>query len=61
MVYPLVVDTRNAFDPAAMIEAGFSYYPTGRPSQTGVPAPAVNANGNGHRAADVGGSLRSAK
>jgi UDPglucose 6-dehydrogenase len=66
MVYPVVVDTRNALDPAAMIDAGFSYYPTGRPSQTGVSpaAPASNGNGkgtgNGHRA-DVGGSLRSAK
>jgi hypothetical protein len=64
MVYPVVVDTRNALDPAAMIEAGFSYYPTGRPSQTGVPSTARasngNGTGNGHRAADVAGSLRSA-
>jgi hypothetical protein len=66
MVYPVVVDTRNALDPAAMIDAGFSYYPTGRPSQTGVFSPTAptsngNGNGNGHRAANVGGSLRSAK
>jgi hypothetical protein len=68
MVYPLVVDTRNALDPAAMIDAGFSYYPTGRPSQTGVPpavppASSVNGNGsgNGLRAADASGSLRPAK
>ncbi len=33
MVYPVVVDTRNALDPAAMIDAGFSYYAMGRPSQ----------------------------
>jgi hypothetical protein len=63
MVYPLVVDTRNALDPAAMLEAGFSYYAMGRPSQITVPdsPPASNGNGtgNGHRA-DVGGSLRSA-
>lgn len=31
MAYPLVIDGRNLFDPAAMAEAGFSYYPTGRP------------------------------
>ncbi|MBW3594232.1 MAG: UDP-glucose/GDP-mannose dehydrogenase family protein [Actinobacteria bacterium] len=32
MVYPVVVDGRNLFDPAAMKDAGFSYYPTGRPA-----------------------------
>lgn len=31
MAFPIVVDGRNAFDPAAMAEAGFTYYPTGRP------------------------------
>ena len=32
MVYPVIVDGRNLFEPAAMKEAGFSYYPTGRPA-----------------------------
>lgn len=31
MVYPVVVDGRNLFDPRAMAEEGFTYYPTGRP------------------------------
>jgi UDPglucose 6-dehydrogenase len=31
MLTPLVVDGRNLFDPARMAEAGFWYYPTGRP------------------------------
>jgi UDPglucose 6-dehydrogenase len=32
MVYPIVVDGRNLFEPEQMRAAGFSYYPTGRPS-----------------------------
>lgn len=32
MAYPVVVDGRNLFDPDAMRAAGFTYYPTGRPS-----------------------------
>ena len=32
MAYPVVIDGRNLFDPSAMSEAGFSYYPTGRPA-----------------------------
>jgi UDPglucose 6-dehydrogenase len=31
MAFPIVVDGRNLFDPAAMAEAGFTYLPTGRP------------------------------
>jgi len=31
MAYPVVVDGRNLFDPQEMKNAGFSYYPTGRP------------------------------
>ena len=31
MAYPVVVDGRNLFDPIEMSNAGFSYYPTGRP------------------------------
>jgi UDPglucose 6-dehydrogenase len=30
MTYPVVVDGRNLFDPAAMTDLGFAYYPTGR-------------------------------
>jgi UDPglucose 6-dehydrogenase len=32
MTYPLVVDGRNLLDSDAMAEAGFWYYPTGRPA-----------------------------
>jgi UDPglucose 6-dehydrogenase len=32
MVYPLVVDGRNLFDPKEMVAAGFTYYSTGRPT-----------------------------
>jgi UDPglucose 6-dehydrogenase len=31
MAYPVVVDARNLFDPEEMAQAGFVYYPTGRP------------------------------
>jgi UDPglucose 6-dehydrogenase len=31
MTYPVVVDPRNQLDPNVMLEAGFAYYPTGRP------------------------------
>jgi UDPglucose 6-dehydrogenase len=33
MAYPIVVDGRNLYDPAAMSEAGFHYYSIGRPAQ----------------------------
>jgi UDPglucose 6-dehydrogenase len=42
MTYPLVVDGRNLFDPAEMADAGFWYYPTGRPPV--VPTPAVQGS-----------------
>jgi UDPglucose 6-dehydrogenase len=32
MAYPVVIDARNLFDPEAMREAGFTYFPVGRPS-----------------------------
>jgi UDPglucose 6-dehydrogenase len=32
LAYPIVVDARNVWDPAAMEEAGFTYYSMGRPS-----------------------------
>jgi UDPglucose 6-dehydrogenase len=32
MVYPIVVDGRNLFEPRQMTDAGFTYYPTGRPA-----------------------------
>ncbi|MFN2390100.1 MAG: UDP-glucose/GDP-mannose dehydrogenase family protein [Actinomycetota bacterium] len=32
MLYPVIVDGRNVFDPRVMAGAGFNYYPTGRPS-----------------------------
>ncbi len=32
MTYPLVVDGRNLLDSDEMAEAGFWYYPTGRPA-----------------------------
>ena len=51
MAHPVVVDGRNLFDPAAMRDAGFWYYPTGRPPvlQTAPPqdaAVAVAAKGS---------------
>jgi UDPglucose 6-dehydrogenase len=33
MAYPVVVDGRNFFNPDEMVEAGFAYYPTGRPAR----------------------------
>ncbi len=39
MTYPLIVDGRNLLDSGEMAEAGFWYYPTGRPPV--VPAPTV--------------------
>lgn len=32
MAYPVVVDGRNIFEPDEMKQAGFTYYPTGRPA-----------------------------
>jgi UDPglucose 6-dehydrogenase len=37
MAHPVVVDGRNALDPAEMRGAGFTYYPIGRPSVGGPP------------------------
>jgi UDPglucose 6-dehydrogenase len=42
MNYPIVLDGRNLYDPAAMVERGFSYYSVGRPAAlTGEPAAGV--------------------
>ena len=32
MKYPIVLDGRNLYDPAVMVEHGFSYYSVGRPA-----------------------------
>jgi UDPglucose 6-dehydrogenase len=32
MAFPVVVDGRNVFEPNVMAAAGFTYFPTGRPS-----------------------------
>ena len=37
--YPIVIDGRNLYEPAAMAARGFAYYSVGRPSATPV-APA---------------------
>jgi UDPglucose 6-dehydrogenase len=34
MVYPVVIDGRNLFDPEKMAAGGFTYYPTGRRART---------------------------
>jgi UDPglucose 6-dehydrogenase len=39
MAQPVVVDSRNLFDPAEMSAAGFWYYPTGRPPAFDGPSP----------------------
>ncbi len=43
MRHPVMVDGRNLFDPARMADAGFWYYPTGRPPV--LPSPASRARG----------------
>lgn len=40
MAFPIIVDGRNALDPAAAAAAGFTYLPTGRPAVSGSPAEA---------------------
>ena len=39
MAFPILVDGRNALDPAAVASAGFTYLPTGR-AMVGAPVPA---------------------
>jgi UDPglucose 6-dehydrogenase len=46
MAHPVVVDGRNLFDPETMREAGFWYYPTGRPAVVHAPAMSVAMNPN---------------
>src|SRR5689334_8291493 len=43
LTYPIVIDGRNLFDPAAMAAAGFQYYCVGRPDAQPTPR-AVGAN-----------------
>jgi UDPglucose 6-dehydrogenase len=45
MAYPIIVDGRNALDPAAVAAAGFTYYPTGRPPV--LPTRAAQPDGDG--------------
>jgi UDPglucose 6-dehydrogenase len=37
--YPIVLDGRNLYDPAAMVEHGFSYYSVGRPAALAAELP----------------------
>jgi len=45
MAYPIVVDARNALDPARCAAAGFAYYPMGRPPVLPDPSSASLAEG----------------
>jgi UDPglucose 6-dehydrogenase len=45
MAYPVIVDGRNAFDPAAAAAAGFTYYAMGRPAVH--PSREARPNGDG--------------
>ncbi len=38
--YPIVLDGRNLYDPAVMVEHGFSYYSVGRPAAVAAEMPA---------------------
>jgi len=38
--YPIVLDGRNLYDPAVMVEHGFSYYSVGRPPALAEELPA---------------------
>jgi UDPglucose 6-dehydrogenase len=38
--YPIVLDGRNLYDPAVMVEHGFSYYSVGRPAALAEELPA---------------------
>jgi UDPglucose 6-dehydrogenase len=39
--YPIVLDGRNLYDPAVMLEHGFSYYSVGRPAVLAEEVPAL--------------------
>jgi UDPglucose 6-dehydrogenase len=41
--YPIVLDGRNLYDPAAMTAQGFSYYSVGRPAALSEPVPAARS------------------
>jgi UDPglucose 6-dehydrogenase len=40
--YPIVLDGRNLYDPAKMVEHGFSYYSVGRPAALTEEVPATS-------------------
>jgi UDPglucose 6-dehydrogenase len=40
--YPIVLDGRNLYDPAVMLEHGFSYYSVGRPAVLTEEVPAFS-------------------
>ena len=50
--YPIVLDGRNLYDPAVMVEHGFSYYSVGRPAALAEELPA-------HAIRDTGARLKS--
>ena len=48
--YPIVLDGRNLYDPAAMVDHGFSYYSVGRPAALAEELPAKMIPKNKERA-----------
>jgi UDPglucose 6-dehydrogenase len=48
--YPIVLDGRNLYDPAAMVDHGFSYYSVGRPAALADELPAKMVPKNKERA-----------
>ena len=50
MKYPIVLDGRNLYDPAAMVDHGFSYYSVGRPAALAEELPAKMVPKNKERA-----------
>jgi UDPglucose 6-dehydrogenase len=48
--YPIVLDGRNLYDPAAMVDHGFSYYSVGRPAALAEELPAKMVPKNKERA-----------
>jgi UDPglucose 6-dehydrogenase len=42
--YPIVLDGRNLYDPAVMVEHGFSYYSVGRPAALAEELPVIILN-----------------
>ena len=48
--YPIVLDGRNLYDPAVMVEHGFSYYSVGRPAALTEELPARSLSQKKERA-----------